>query len=89
MEQVTGARDAVEVAKFHRDARNRTKTVEGAPIVVPQRERPASSASAERSHPRLPYEPGVAMYRQILPGIMQVPADAVLAHLAASPRSGR
>ena len=53
------------------------KTVEGAPIVVPR-----EPTSVERERERLtpaPYEPGVALYRQLLPGIMQVPADALLA----------
>ncbi len=79
MEQVTDARDAVEVREVSTATpETGPKTVEGAPIVVPQRE----ETSVEREKARLtpaPYEPGVALYRQLLPGIMQVPADALLA----------
>jgi hypothetical protein len=56
------------------------KQVEGAPVVAPTplREKTGVEREAERLTP-VPYEPGTALYRQILPGILQVPADAVLA----------
>ena len=54
------------------------KTVEGAPVVAPQREQTGVEREAERLAP-VPFAPGTALYRQILPGILQVPADAVLA----------
>ena len=52
------------------------------PKVVPPSERPSLPASIERENARLiPVEVdhGKAAYRQILPGIIQVPADTVLA----------
>jgi NADH-quinone oxidoreductase subunit B len=52
--------------------------VEGAPVVVPRREQTGIEREQERLTPT-PYAPGTALYRQILPGIIQVPADAVLA----------
>jgi NADH-quinone oxidoreductase subunit B len=54
-----------------------TKVIEGAPVVAP-RKQTDSEREAERLTP-VPYEPGTALYRQILPGILQVPVDAVLA----------
>ena len=54
------------------------KQVEGAPIPAPQRELTSVEREAELLTP-VPYEPGTALYRQILPGILQVPADAMLA----------
>jgi NADH-quinone oxidoreductase subunit B len=54
------------------------KTVEGAPVIAPKREQTGVEREAERLAP-VPFEPGTALYRQILPGIIQVPADAVLA----------
>ena len=51
---------------------------EGAPVVVPEREKTGVEREAERLTPAV-YAPGTALYRQILPGILQVPADAVLA----------
>jgi NADH-quinone oxidoreductase subunit B len=54
------------------------KQVEGAPVVVPEREKTGVEREQELLTP-VPYEPGTALYRQILPGILQVPADAVLA----------
>ena len=54
------------------------KEVEGAPVVAPQREKTSVEREAELLTPA-PYEPGTALYRQVLPGILQVPADAVLA----------
>ena len=54
------------------------KQVEGAPVVIPQREQTSVEREAERLTPA-PYQPGTALYRQILPGILQVPADALLA----------
>jgi NADH-quinone oxidoreductase subunit B len=54
------------------------KEVEGAPLVAPQREKTSVEREAELLTPA-PYEPGTALYRQVLPGILQVPADAVLA----------
>jgi len=54
------------------------KQVEGAPVVAPQRERTSVEREADLLTPA-PYEPGTALYRQVLPGIMQVPVDAVLA----------
>jgi NADH-quinone oxidoreductase subunit B len=53
------------------------KVIEGAPTVAP-RPQTGQEREAERLTPA-PYEPGTALYRQILPGIIQVPADAVLA----------
>jgi NADH-quinone oxidoreductase subunit B len=52
-------------------------TVE-APVVVPEREKTGIEREAERLTPA-PYMPGTPLYRQILPGLLQVPADAVLA----------
>ena len=49
-----------------------------APVVTPEREKTGIEREAERLTPA-PYEPGEALYRQILPGIIQVPADTVLA----------
>ncbi len=54
------------------------KQIEGAPVVAPQREPTSVEREAALLTP-VPYEPGVALYRQILPGILQVPADALLA----------
>jgi NADH-quinone oxidoreductase subunit B len=54
------------------------KQVEGAPVVAPQREKTGVEREQELLTPA-PFEPGTALYRQILPGILQVPADAVLA----------
>ena len=54
------------------------KQVEGAPVVAPRRERTSVEREADLLTPA-PYEPGTALYRQVLPGIMQVPVDAVLA----------
>ena len=70
MEQV---KDAVTAP-----AQTPERTVEGAPVVAPQREQTGVEREAERLAP-VPFEPGTALYRQILPGIIQVPADAVLA----------
>jgi NADH-quinone oxidoreductase subunit B len=53
------------------------ETVE-APVVVPEREKTGIEREAERLTPA-PYMPGTPLYRQILPGLLQVPADAVLA----------
>jgi NADH-quinone oxidoreductase subunit B len=79
VEQVTAPKDDVQVREVS-TATPETggKTVEGAPIVAPQREKTSVEREAESLTPA-PYEPGVAFYRQILPGIMQVPADALLA----------
>jgi NADH-quinone oxidoreductase subunit B len=46
--------------------------------VAPEREKTGVEREAEQLTP-VPYEPGKAIYRQILPGIIQVPADSVLA----------
>jgi NADH-quinone oxidoreductase subunit B len=54
------------------------QTVEGAPVVAPQREKTGVERELERLTP-VPYEPGKAAYKQLLPGIIQVPADTVLA----------
>ena len=54
------------------------KQVEGAPVVIPQRERTGVEREMDLLTP-VPYEPGTALYRQVLPGIIQVPVDAVLA----------
>ena len=54
------------------------KQVEGAPVVAPHRERTSVEREADLLTPA-PYEPGTALYRQVLPGIIQVPVDAVLA----------
>ena len=56
----------------------RPERVEGEPIVVPQREKTGPERELEQLTP-VPFERGEALYRQILPGIIQVPADAVLA----------
>ncbi len=45
---------------------------------APQREQTGIEREAERLTPA-PYMPGEALYRQILPGIIQVPADSLLA----------
>jgi NADH-quinone oxidoreductase subunit B len=45
---------------------------------APEREKTGVEREAERLTP-IPYNPGQALYRQILPGIIQVPADSVLA----------
>src|SRR4029079_7809678 len=58
------------------------KVIEGAPVVAP-RAQTGHEREAERLTPA-PYEPGTALYRQILPGIIQVPADSVLAVSRAS-----
>jgi NADH-quinone oxidoreductase subunit B len=52
--------------------------VEGEPIVIPEREKTGPEREFEQLTP-VPFERGEALYRQILPGIIQVPADAVLA----------
>jgi NADH-quinone oxidoreductase subunit B len=45
---------------------------------APEREKTGIEREAERLTPA-PYEPGESLYRQILPGIITVPADTVLA----------
>jgi NADH-quinone oxidoreductase subunit B len=62
-----------------------TKTAEpqapSAPVEVPaapQREQTGIEREIERLTP-VPYQPGESLYKQILPGIIQVPADTVLA----------
>ena len=45
---------------------------------APQREKTGVEREAEQLTP-IPYQPGTSLYRQILPGILQVPADSVLA----------
>jgi NADH-quinone oxidoreductase subunit B len=45
---------------------------------APEREKTGVEREEERLAP-VPYNPGQAAYRQILPGIIQVPADTVLA----------
>jgi NADH-quinone oxidoreductase subunit B len=45
---------------------------------VPQREKTGVEREAEQLKP-VPYQPGTALYKQILPGIIQIPADTVLA----------
>ncbi len=73
MEQaVTGARAETTTAP------DTERVVEGAPVVAPEREKTGVEREAERLTPAV-YAPGTALYRQILPGILQVPADAVLA----------
>ena len=54
------------------------QTVEGAPAAVPAREPTGVERERERLTP-VPFEPGTSIYRQVLPGILQVPADALLA----------
>jgi NADH-quinone oxidoreductase subunit B len=49
--------------------------VETAPQVLPKR---SVEIEAERLRP-VPIEPGKALYRQVLPGVLQVPADVVIA----------
>ena len=73
MEQVTDA-----AVRETTTANPETKTIEGAPIVVPLREKTGIERESERLTPA-PYEPGTAIYRQILPGIMQMPVDTLLA----------
>ncbi|HXK34601.1 MAG TPA: NADH-quinone oxidoreductase subunit B family protein [Dehalococcoidia bacterium] len=51
---------------------------ETAPVVAPEREKTGVEREAERLTP-VPFDPGESLYRQILPGILQVPADTVLA----------
>ena len=70
MEQVTAEKAAAPTLP--------EKEVEGAPVVAPQREKTSVEREADLLTPT-PYEPGTALYRQVLPGILQVPADAVLA----------
>jgi NADH-quinone oxidoreductase subunit B len=70
MEQVTAEKAAAPTLP--------EKEVEGAPVVAPQREKTSVEREAELLTPA-PYQPGTALYRQVLPGILQVPADAVLA----------
>jgi NADH-quinone oxidoreductase subunit B len=71
MEQVTAEKAAAPTLP--------EKQVEGAPVVAPpQREKTGVEREADLLTPAT-YEPGTALYRQILPGIIQVPADAVLA----------
>jgi len=53
-------------------------TVEGAPVVLPRPEKTGIEREMERLTP-VEVVPGKALYRQILPGILQVPADTVLA----------
>ncbi len=60
-----------------------TTTVAPTPVVptqipAPDREQTGIEREAERLTP-VPYNPGEAMYRVILPGILQVPADTLLA----------
>jgi NADH-quinone oxidoreductase subunit B len=45
---------------------------------APQREKTGVEREAELLTP-VPYTPGTSLYKQILPGIIQVPADTVLA----------
>jgi NADH-quinone oxidoreductase subunit B len=59
-------------------ATTETGKIVEAPVVVPEREKTGIEREAERLTPAQ-YNPGTALYRQILPGILQVPADAVLA----------
>jgi NADH-quinone oxidoreductase subunit B len=54
------------------------QTVEGAPAAVPAREPTSVERERERLTPA-PYEPGTSIYRQVLPGILQAPADTILA----------
>jgi NADH-quinone oxidoreductase subunit B len=55
------------------------KQVEAAPVVAPpQREKTGVEREQELLTP-VEYAPGTALYRQLLPGILQVPADSVLA----------
>jgi len=49
-----------------------------APAAVPEREKTGVEREAEQLTP-IPYNPGTSLYKQILPGIIQVPADTVLA----------
>jgi NADH-quinone oxidoreductase subunit B len=77
MEQVK-TRDAADAAEAPAAPETLPGTVEGAPVVVPAPGKTGIEREAERLTP-VPYQPGTAIYRQILPGILQVPADAVLA----------
>jgi len=69
-------KDASEVAAA--PAESGPQTVEGAPAAVPPREPTSVERERERLTPA-PYQPGTSLYRQVLPGILQVPADALLA----------
>ncbi len=51
---------------------------EGAPVVLPRPEKTGIERELERLTPA-EVVPGKALYRQVLPGILQVPADTVLA----------
>jgi NADH-quinone oxidoreductase subunit B len=58
-----------------------TKTPAVTPAVAPaapEREQTGVEREAEQLTP-IPYNPGTSLYKQILPGIIQVPADTVLA----------
>ncbi len=50
----------------------------GAPSAAPQRAKTGVEREADRLTPAV-FTPGTALYRQILPGIVQMPADALLA----------
>ena len=45
---------------------------------APQREKTGIEREAELLTP-IPYQPGTSLYKQILPGIIQIPADTVVA----------
>ncbi len=45
---------------------------------APQREKTGVEREAELLTP-IPYQPGTSLYKQILPGIIQIPADTVVA----------
>jgi NADH-quinone oxidoreductase subunit B len=55
-----------------------TPTAPAQAPAAPDREKTGVEREAERLTP-VPYNPGQALYRQVLPGILQVPADTVLA----------
>ena len=61
-------------------AKTETTTPAVAPAAppAPEREKTGVEREAEQLTP-IPYNPGESLYKQILPGIIQVPADTVLA----------
>jgi NADH-quinone oxidoreductase subunit B len=71
VEAVAGAAGKTETAP------GATPAAPAAPV-SPQREKTGVEREAEQLTP-IPYQPGTPLYKQILPGIIQVPADTVLA----------
>jgi NADH-quinone oxidoreductase subunit B len=67
-----------QVADETRTAPVKPERVEGVPTVAPERQKTGVEREQELLTP-IPFERGDSIYRQILPGIITVPADAVLA----------